>query len=41
MGLGLAMVRNIIIGNSGSIDFESQENKGTVFYIYLPIKDNE
>lgn len=35
-GLGLAMVKNIILSFGGHIDFDSQEGKGTVFTIKLP-----
>ena len=35
-GLGLAMVKNIILNLGGSIRFESEEGKGTVFTIALP-----
>ncbi len=37
MGLGLAMVRNIIQNIGGKISFESEEGEGTVFTISLPI----
>jgi nitrogen fixation/metabolism regulation signal transduction histidine kinase len=35
-GLGLAMVKNIILNLGGDITFESEEGKGTVFTIVLP-----
>ena len=41
MGLGLAMVRNIILSQGGNIDFETEVGKGTTFYIYLKIAVNE
>lgn len=37
MGLGLAMVRNIITGFKGTITFESKEGVGTRFVIRLPL----
>ncbi len=38
MGLGLAMVKNIINNANGEIWFETTENIGTSFFISLPIK---
>ncbi len=35
-GLGLAMVKNIILSFGGLISFESEEGKGTIFTIVLP-----
>ena len=35
-GLGLALVKEFIIKNNGKIHFESQEGKGSVFYVTLP-----
>jgi nitrogen fixation/metabolism regulation signal transduction histidine kinase len=37
MGLGLALVRSIIVEAGGSISFESSSEKGTTFFIRLPI----
>ena len=37
MGLGLAMARNIIQNMGGTIHVESEEGKGTVFTISLPV----
>ena len=37
-GLGLFIVKNIIKAHQGKIWFESAENKGSTFYIKLPIK---
>ncbi|MFT3948603.1 MAG: tetratricopeptide repeat-containing sensor histidine kinase [Agriterribacter sp.] len=36
-GLGLAICKQIISNHDGAIWFESEENKGTVFYVSLPI----
>ena len=37
-GLGLSIVYGIIGENSGWIEVESQQNKGTRFFIYLPVE---
>ncbi|WP_139957624.1 sensor histidine kinase [Flavicella sediminum] len=39
MGLGLAMIKKIIEGYNGSINFSSTVGKGTVFTIFIP-KEN-
>jgi len=39
MGLGLAMVKNMVESINGKIKFESIVNKGTEFYISLPCCD--
>lgn len=36
MGLGLAMVKNIIETINGRISFETKSNEGTTFYVSLP-----
>jgi len=38
MGLGLGMVKNIVETYKGSIHFESQLNKGTVFTVKFPVQ---
>ncbi len=38
MGLGLAIIKNIIENYNGSITFETKEGKGTVFTTRIPIK---
>lgn len=37
-GLGLFIAKNIIEAHGGKIWFESEENKGTTFYITLPVE---
>ncbi len=37
MGLGLGISKNIIESLGGKIDFESELNKGTIFYIFIPM----
>ncbi|MEA2042261.1 MAG: ATP-binding protein [Bacteroidota bacterium] len=40
MGMGLAIVKNIINNAQGEIWFESEENKGTKFFIEFPLLEN-
>jgi two-component system, NtrC family, nitrogen regulation sensor histidine kinase NtrY len=40
MGLGLAMVKNIVESYNGTIRFESEKNKGTTFFVELPANEN-
>ncbi len=41
MGLGLAMVKNILENAGGKIWFETQADLGTTFYVSLPIDSEE
>jgi two-component system sensor histidine kinase VicK len=36
VGLGMSIIKTIVDWHSGQIWFESEENKGTIFYIRLP-----
>jgi signal transduction histidine kinase len=37
MGLGLAMVKNIILNSGGQVWFESGKNKAPHFFLSLPM----
>lgn len=39
-GVGLSIVQRIIYEHNGTIEFESEENTGTTFYINIPIRPN-
>jgi signal transduction histidine kinase len=40
MGLGLGIIKNIVENYSGTITFDSESNKGTIFTVKLPIVNN-
>jgi len=40
-GLGLNITKRLVELLNGSIHFESEQNKGTIFYITIPLKDFE
>jgi len=37
MGLGLSMVRSIVRGLGGRVEFETSPGQGTVFHVSLPL----
>ena len=39
LGLGLTNAQKSIINHNGKIEFQSEENVGTTFLIYLPISN--
>ncbi len=41
MGLGLAMVKSMIINAGGKVWFDTEVGKGSSFYVSLPIYENE
>ena len=40
MGLGLAMVKNMVENANGQVWFETEEDKGTTFFVRLPVMRN-
>lgn len=38
-GIGLALVKKIILAHSGRIEVESESGSGTVFHVYLPLAE--
>lgn len=40
MGLGLAIVKNIVENFAGRIWFETEQGRGTTFYLEIPIHEN-
>jgi len=40
MGLGLGIIKNIIENYQGSITFDTEPGKGTIFKVRLPIKNS-
>jgi signal transduction histidine kinase len=39
-GLGLYIVRNAVEKSGGRVILESEENRGTIFTVYLPLNNN-
>ncbi|MEC9397921.1 MAG: ATP-binding protein, partial [Myxococcota bacterium] len=40
-GLGLAIVKKIVEDHEGRIDFETETDQGTSFFIHLPLERSE
>jgi signal transduction histidine kinase len=40
-GMGLSIVKKIVEKHKGTIDFESSEGTGTIFYVHLPRDTNQ
>jgi light-regulated signal transduction histidine kinase (bacteriophytochrome) len=40
-GIGLALCKKIVENHKGVITVKSEQNKGTTFYIYLPLEQPE
>ena len=38
MGLGLGMVKNLVMSYNGKIDFDTKLDKGTTFTINFPLE---
>ncbi|MBI1822567.1 MAG: hypothetical protein HYR80_00390, partial [Nitrospirae bacterium] len=41
MGLGLSICESIMKGHGGRMAVESSPGKGTIFYLYFPVKKKE
>ncbi len=41
IGLGLALSKQLMLLNDGSITFDSEVNKGTTFTLFIPIEMKE
>ncbi len=37
MGLGLAIIKNVLESIGGKIEFETKQNEGTTFFVYFPL----